>query len=706
MWIALQKISSRQIIYLSIGTILFISVWYFLIWPITSLGSTDMWYHLNGGRYFFENDKIPRTGFFSFIAQSRDWIDYYWLFQVLLYKVFALGGYNGLVIFRAFVYLATVIIISCFLLKNESSEKRLIYLLILVSLFTYGLIQRHFVALRPHSFSYLFIPLFLYLIEYKSRFLIALPLLAIVWSNLHGIEFPVVFIISGAYLIEFLIDRRKDNKFRREMIFFAFPLVLTIWAVLINPAGFSLLQEPLNIPKNQFQYILELKPIRIDDFFIIKLYPLGEWVSTTFKILIIAACFGCIKSVLLRNIRTSHLLLFVGGMFLLTQAERFRYEAILLSLPILKFNLLNSPVISLSKISRKTIIIISILITLASFVFFKEVFGLRGKYPFSYTQFPQGIVKFLNHIRVGGRILNSPNYGGYLEWALNPNYKIFMDLQMSLFTDEDYFMANNALNQKEALACFIGLYNPDFIIQRISNIGFRKIITNFPEYKPVFCDHTSVLYMNGRVHPHLAAEYEIRAFDPYTIMQESVYFLNEERVDILLKEFQKMNVIFPECALFNLQIARLYERKGELAKATGNIQKLIHNYPELPTGYVLKGDLLVERKMFAKAILAYENAAKRSQNRELPKLHKKMAFVYSKMGRTKTAYKYLKNSIDIFSPSTSYLDLYHLGILGIRSGKTNEGVMILKFALIKTPRDRSDLRKDISRILSLSHSEN
>jgi len=406
MKMALREKSSRQIVFFSLGTILLISVCYFLVWPIVSFGSTDMWYHLNGGRYFFENGKIPQSGFFSFIAESRKWPNYYWLFQVFLYQLFTFGDYYALVIFRAFLYLATVIVIAFFLLRDETDDRRLLYFLILFTLFTYGLLQRYFVAVRPHAFSYLFIPLFLYLIEYKSRFLLALPLLAILWSNLHGIEYPVIFLISGAYLFEFLIGRRKGKApLPKDMFFFVVPLVLTLWAVLINPLGFSLLQVPLHIPEYQFEYILELKSITFEDFFAFKLYPFSELVVATFKVLILVACFGCIKGIFLRKIRISHLLLFAGGMFLLTQAERFRYEAILLSLPLLKFNPLYSPTRHPLQISNKIVVGISLFIVLVSLAFFGQIFGLRGRYPFSDTRFPQGAVAFLNHIRSGGRVL-------------------------------------------------------------------------------------------------------------------------------------------------------------------------------------------------------------------------------------------------------------------------------------------------------------
>ena len=57
-------------------------------WPIAGT-DTDLWYHLNGGRYFYETGSVARTSFFSFIEPQRLWVNYYWLFQVVVYQVFS-----------------------------------------------------------------------------------------------------------------------------------------------------------------------------------------------------------------------------------------------------------------------------------------------------------------------------------------------------------------------------------------------------------------------------------------------------------------------------------------------------------------------------------------------------------------------------------------------------------------------------------------
>ena len=76
-----------------------ILIYIFLSWPIGGAYSdSDLWYHLSGGRYFFENGEIPSDAYFSFISPEKEWSNYYWLFQIVVYSIHTISGYYGLII--------------------------------------------------------------------------------------------------------------------------------------------------------------------------------------------------------------------------------------------------------------------------------------------------------------------------------------------------------------------------------------------------------------------------------------------------------------------------------------------------------------------------------------------------------------------------------------------------------------------------------
>lgn len=47
-----------------------IGSYYFFGWPVSGGADTDLWYHLNGGRYFFRNMTPADSGFFFFYRRK------------------------------------------------------------------------------------------------------------------------------------------------------------------------------------------------------------------------------------------------------------------------------------------------------------------------------------------------------------------------------------------------------------------------------------------------------------------------------------------------------------------------------------------------------------------------------------------------------------------------------------------------------------
>jgi len=185
--------------------LLLLCIVYQLSMPIIKT-DTDMWYHLNGGRYFWTTGQVPMSSFFSFLEPPRNWSNYFWGFQALVYKVHEIGGYQGLVVFRAAMFFLTALVLHRFIFANniaKSSPASFLVLLVLMLL----LLKGRELAVRPHLFSYLFIPLFYHILQNRPRWAPALPVLAVIWINVHGIEWVVGALVCGAYLIEHLADR-------------------------------------------------------------------------------------------------------------------------------------------------------------------------------------------------------------------------------------------------------------------------------------------------------------------------------------------------------------------------------------------------------------------------------------------------------------------------------------------------------------------
>jgi tetratricopeptide (TPR) repeat protein len=692
----ISRATPQNCCYFLVFSVLIFITYFFLRLPILSTGDTDLWYHLSGGRYFSQHFKIPESGFFSFIAESRQWSNYYWLFGVIVYYIHNIFGYYGLVILKAFFFFLSIVIIAFFLLKNETNPRKLIYFTTIFICLCVALIPRYYALMRPHMFSYLFIPAFIYMLEYKSRFIYIMPILAVIWANSHGVEYPVLVLICLSYSIEYYFDnlRHEVRSGKKNLIYLAVTVV-SIWAILINPDFNKLLTAPFDFARHQDQYISEIVKINIADFFTFNVWPITSIFWSITNILIIMACIGTIKGLLKKNIRVSHLLLILGGIFLLTRSQRFQYEAMLLALPMLKSQpLLFEKEKNLSKGSFKNIAISSFVFILCFYVFF-DLLNTKARHPFSASHLPKGVINFLNLVNTGGSVLNNPDRGGYFQWELSPKYKIAMDLQMVLFQDEDYFTVTNALNTKDGLAYFKEHYSPDYIINDRNNINFKKMVEDFPAYKPVFFDFSSVLYANVETLPTLLKQYEIKIIDPYTMLEEDLEDKTEDQINEMLTELLKMNKIYPDEILINFQIGRIYKKKGDLEKANKHADIIINNYPESAHGYTLKGEILADGKKYDEAIRFYKKGLNCEINWSAPILYKKLALAYSKINEHKKAYKNMKKAVDVFSFSTDYKDIWMLGNMAILSGEYEDGVMYLKFSMIKAPQTDKEFLKRV-----------
>jgi len=667
-------------------------------------GDTDLWYHLNGGRYILENKSLPKDSYFSFISPPRQWIDYYWLFQVVVYKIYSFSGYYGVIALRAITYITTILLIFFFLSRTDRNVKTpsYLYLAIIFALYSLMLIPRY-TLVRPHIFSYLFIAAFVYILEFKpKKGLIILPLLALFWTNLHGVEYPVMILICLAYVTEAFIERIKNKRpFSREELFFVVPAVIAMSMIFLTPHGMKLIKVPFVSIKYATQYILEHRSLRLEELTSFNMIKLAPSYLSVFNILLVMASLAMLISIFRKKIRIGHLLMFAGGVFLLTKALRFTNEFVLLALPLLGANAFTARDGS----DRKALIPVYVLsiaaLIIIPIMFISSIFPARTRYPISYKNLPAGVAAFLNHIEVGGRVLNYPNTGGYLQWMLYPRYKISMDMEVPfLFTDEDFYYIVNAFYCKEVLGKFLAEYNPSFISVPIKNMGFREIIKEYPEYVLVFFDDAEVLYVNKKIHPLIAEKYALKTIDPFILVGTNIKQLTEKERINYKKELLRIAQIYPDGVITNQILAMIHNIEGNPEGAIPYVNTIIAESPENPKGYRLKGDIMLLKEKYDEAIRFYKMALKRAGEGEKSEIYKKLWLCYSKLDQSKEAYRSLTKAVDMFSVHTSYTDLYNLGLLSLAEGKTDDALLLFKFARLKVPPDNSEWINKIEKQLS------
>jgi tetratricopeptide (TPR) repeat protein len=376
-------------------------------------------------------------------------------------------------------------------------------------------------------------------------------------------------------------------------------------------------------------------------------------------------------------------------------------------LPVIKANAFGLSVTDIrGKAERLTCLILLTLLAIIPFISLKTAYGNPPGYPVSYKNLPRGITLFLNHVGVGGLVLNHPNNGGYLQWMIYPRYRILMDMEVPfLFTDEDFYVANGAFANDMLLQDVIVKYDPSFIVVPISNIKFKEMIRAFTDYKAVFFDDTEVLYVNSRQHPSVADTYGLNAIDPFMLTRRPMDALKDEGDMVpALKELLRIRAIYPDCGIVNQLLAMIYNKKGEFEKAIPYEDAIINNYPDLPTGFRLKADSLRDLNLFEGAITHYYGALEKSDVRnreECIHINKEIGQIYLKQKQYNKAYAILNKSINIFSPETSYKDIYYVGLAAFMSGRIRTAKTLYEYGYVTVPVDFKEWQDRFQRLKSM-----
>ena len=231
----------------------------------TLLGDGDTGWHIRAGEWILQNHRVPTQDLFSFTKPDSPWYAWEWLWDIgaaWLHQHWGLGG----------VALASLLIICLtfallFKVVNRACANPLIAIGLTVLAVSGSTI--HWLA-RPHLVTMLLTTMFLAILqrvrEGRGKLLWWLPVLTILWTNLHA-GFIVGIVILGAYaagaLVRALFASASDE--RRAALRSALPLLAAAAgcaaASLINPYGYQLHKHIVEYFQDTYQmkYIAEFQ---------------------------------------------------------------------------------------------------------------------------------------------------------------------------------------------------------------------------------------------------------------------------------------------------------------------------------------------------------------------------------------------------------------------------------------------------------------
>ncbi len=197
---------------------------------IARLPSGDLAYQIRAGELMLEKGEILRTDPFTFSMAGEPWIDQQWGAQIVLALAFRAGGWPTMVVLRA-VLLGTLFALLLRQGRDRGASRRL-SAAAAVGAFLVAAPTTGTLALRPQLLAaLLFVVLngILWVRHERPSALLSLPLLSLIWANLHG-TFPLVLILCSFALLE-------DALTRRPVALLGSVALSALASTLINPFG-------------------------------------------------------------------------------------------------------------------------------------------------------------------------------------------------------------------------------------------------------------------------------------------------------------------------------------------------------------------------------------------------------------------------------------------------------------------------------------
>ena len=449
-----------------------ISISLFLL--LTMRVESDYFWHIKAGEYMFKNG-ILRKDVFSWILNGKYWMSHEWLFEVIIYVFKLLFGNYHMLIYGGICLVSLFLIL--FLGNKKNYLKNIPFTLLW---FVLSFILVGFVQVRPHLISFCFVATTIYFLYdlYKnenSKKIYFLPIISILWSNLHGGSsnlsylFCFIFLVSG--LFSFNFSKIEAVRIRRKQIIKYFVIMLLCMiGVCINIHGFKMFIYP---------YSNMLDTLMINS--------ITEWQSTSLNISQHYMYFVLVLVVVFVMLFSKKKILFIDfillgiSVFLGLKSIRFwGYTYVIMSFVIFNY-------IEKRKYDSGTVLCINV-ISLISILFF--VFNFSSVVNrFNNRLIDEEIISIIKEEKPS-KLFNMYNYGGELIYN---DILVFVDGRADLYSKYNYLDYLNISTLNGDYVKLISKYNFDYFLVD-SNYPINTYLKYDTNYEEIISIDGVILY--------------------------------------------------------------------------------------------------------------------------------------------------------------------------------------------------------------------
>ena len=492
----------------------------FLAHPV-DLTTSDLGRYLKNGELFFQRGLIADTNLFAYTTPDHPFVNHSWGSGAIYFIVERTLGFAGLSLFFLSVSVTTLWIFFRLAVRYGSFALGAVLTVIVMPI----LITRS--EIRPEMFSYLMSGLFLHLLwDYRqgqrgARWLMILPLLQIVWVNLHIYFFLGMFLV-GVFLLQSLIDLAarsapRASSQRQPWKVLAAVAVATVAASCINPAGLRGAVYPLFIFQGYGFPVIE-------NYSVPAILQAGfQFLPLTFFLVILGLLCLSWLYVIIKDRSSFSVSNFVLTLFFAALAWWSIRNFVIFAFFALPLTAVNFHSMVRAQSSRwlnsscGTVAIVSgvaVLLLLINPAFFFA--GGRGAFGIGLKEGNLAALEFLRSERLQGPLFNTFDVGSYLTYGLYPRERVYVDNRPeaypATFFTEDYLpLLVNEEKWRSHLAAhkFNSIViNPNGHSAAAENFVIQRMLD--PDWAAVFFDK-EILILARRFGPNqpVIAKYEL-----------------------------------------------------------------------------------------------------------------------------------------------------------------------------------------------------
>ena len=402
-----------------------------------SVTDPDVWWHLRTGQLILQNHQVFQADPYSFTRFGQPWVDHEWLSQVLIFGLYRLAGWGGLIAgFSAVIAVAfLVVFLRCPGRPYIAGVSTLLGAF--ASAPSWGV--------RPQMLTLLLASVLLFILERSYRrpnLLWWTPLLMLLWVNLHagyalGIALMALFLVGDALDSVFgfaPFESQSASQSAARFRTLGLAIVACAAVVPLNPYGAAMYAYPLETLRSRAMQSY-----------------IGEWFSPDFHqgrylptLAMILATIA-LPALSPRRLRPREVLLLAVTTFAALRSVRHIPIYALVAIPIMcamvQACLQERDVTKwfeskhLPMTPAKTLINAVLLASFLAFVVARVRYVSRQQADMEAKELPAAAASFIATQHPPAPMLNHYNWGGYFIWRLHPEYRVYIDGRADLYGD-------------------------------------------------------------------------------------------------------------------------------------------------------------------------------------------------------------------------------------------------------------------------------